>query len=987
MKRLSGVKRSAKTISICGLLIIFLIGSQNLFAQSFSMANGRNHPELNWKMAETEHFIIGYPKHIEGIEAEAASIAEETYDVLSELFNVEFDHKIRIFLSDEDEIANGFAVPFGHEYTDIWVHHNDYAEGWTGEEKWMRKVLSHELAHIFHFQATESTIGLMSQIFSNPMPRFWTEGLAQYTTETWDSQRGDRWLRLAVFDDQLSYGDGKWHQNGRLLYAVGNAQTRFLADQYGDKAIAELLAKKDTTLGIITSHDFYDAFKEVTDESYSDFNDRWRKHMNIYYNTLASGMERTDSLGKTLEMPGTYFYDLKRNPVLEDSVWAVQLLPSLERPVRRLVIYQNKDQEKELEVIDEGGFNRGMSWSKNGEKLIYSKKVRGEYGSILNDLFLYDKKSDKTKQITHSARAVYPAFGSDDQTLFFVKSESGVSNLFEMNLETEEKKQLTQYENDAQIVSVAYNGKRNELYYSLFDETGDRRLKRYSLDEEQSFDLLNLEDNRFVMVSPDGDEIAYTSLRDNVTNVFQYDLENDTERRVTNVFTGAELYDWIPAEADSLEDHLIVQSTERKEKEHFYAIKSDRTPWNREVTLDSAYTSWMVKRPDKEIPSQIAPDSSLITDRYNYSGLKELTHGASAVFPLWDEGSFGIAGLTMFTDPLGKHTISAGGFASFTNFANDSYGVISYINRQLYPTISFTGFQLPGAFTFYGSEYLVERQRGAEVGVYWPLNLSQSYAGSGFFGAFGYTHANPLNENDFTNIVNLPQPQTYDQTQWSLGWQYKKQRPYRWNIINPLDGFGVKTQVMGATDIFGTEVSYTTADLSAFTVLPGLGTQRFYLYGRAQAQFGDPLPQQRIGFTKYDNIAPAVATQQQPYIFNLSDRVRGYRSFIMGEQVLFGTLEYRSPFLPGLATKILGLVELGRTDLALFADAGWVGNVQFSSPDAPDTRLGTGLEVKNVLSLFGVEILQSVGWGFPYDKLFDLDEVDLYYRVRASVAF
>jgi outer membrane protein assembly factor BamA len=235
--------------------------------------------------------------------------------------------------------------------------------------------------------------------------------------------------------------------------------------------------------------------------------------------------------------------------------------------------------------------------------------------------------------------------------------------------------------------------------------------------------------------------------------------------------------------------------------------------------------------------------------------------------------------------------------------------------------------------------------------------------------------------------VNLPQPQTYDQTQWSLGWQYKKQRPYRWNIINPLDGFGVKTQVMGATDIFGTEVSYTTADLSAFTVLPGLGTQRFYLYGRAQAQFGDPLPQQRIGFTKYDNIAPAVATQQQPYIFNLSDRVRGYRSFIMGEQVLFGTLEYRSPFLPGLATKILGLVELGRTDLALFADAGWVGNVQFSSPDAPDTRLGTGLEVKNVLSLFGVEILQSVGWGFPYDKLFDLDEVDLYYRVRASVAF
>lgn len=969
------------------LLLLTLTDSQSLYAQSFSMTNGRNHPELSWKVAETEHFIIGYPEHIEGIEEEAAAIAEETYDVLSDLLNVTFDHKIRIFLSDEDEIANGFAVPFGREYTDIWVHHNEYAEGWTGNEKWMRKVLSHELAHIFHFQATESTIGLMSQIFSNPMPRFWTEGLAQYTTEKWDSERGDRTLRLAVFDDQLSYTDGKWHQNGRLLYALGNAQTRFLADEYGDEAIAELLAKKDTTFGIITTHDFYDAFEEVTEESYSEFNDRWRKHMNIYYNTLASGMERTDSLGKPLSLTGTYYYDLKRNPMLKDSLWAVHLLPSLERPVRRLVIYRNKKEETTAEIIDEGGFNRGMSWSRDGSKLVYSKKVRGNYGSILNDLFIYNRQKDKKKQITFSARAVYPVFGSDNETIYFVKSERGVANLHQMDLKTKEMTQLTSYENDAQIVSLAFNDKRNELYYSLFDEAGTRRLKRYSLDQNTSSDLINVQDNRFVVVSPDGDEIAYTSLRDDVPNVFRYHLDEDTERRVTNVFTGAMLHDWTATEADTLGDQLIVQSTERKEKEYIYAVSPDRKPFSRSVSLDSAYTTWTTVRPEPEIPSQIAPDPSLITERYNYRPLQELTHGATALFPLWDEGSFGLAGLTLWTDPLGKHTITAGGFASMTNFSDDSYGVISYINGQLYPTISVTGFQLPGAFTFYGSDYLVERQRGVEVSAFWPLNLKQSYASSGFYGALGYTHSEPLNEEDFTGITALPLPQAYDQTQWNIGWQFKKQRPYRWNVINPLDGFGLKGQLYGATDVTGTDASYSTIDLSAFTLLPGLGTQRFYLYGRAQAQFGDPLPQQRIGFTKYDNVAPAIATQQQPYLLNLADRVRGYRSFIMGEQVVFGTIEYRSPFLPGLATQILGIIELGRTDLALFADAGWVGNVQFSSPEAEETRLGTGLEVKNVLSLFGVDILQSVGWGYPYDHILDEDNLDLYYRIRASVAF
>src|SRR6056297_305024 len=158
---------------------LFLALPVLLQAQGFNSLNGRNHPELKWRAAETRHFKIMYPRHLQGIENEAAAIAEETYKALSENLEVTFNRKIRIYLSDEDEIANGFAVPIGKAYTDIWVNVNDYADSFTGREKWLRKVIAHELAHIFHFEAVESNMGLWQFAVADPLPRFFTEGLAQ----------------------------------------------------------------------------------------------------------------------------------------------------------------------------------------------------------------------------------------------------------------------------------------------------------------------------------------------------------------------------------------------------------------------------------------------------------------------------------------------------------------------------------------------------------------------------------------------------------------------------------------------------------------------------------------------------------------------------------------------------------------------------------------------------------------------------------------
>ena len=109
------------------LLLAALLVAPAASAQvGFSLSNNRNHPELRWVVAATEHFEIVYPERLAGIEAQVAPVAEATFDAVTANLGdgapVRFDDPIRVYLSDEDEIANGFAVNVGASgFTNIWV--------------------------------------------------------------------------------------------------------------------------------------------------------------------------------------------------------------------------------------------------------------------------------------------------------------------------------------------------------------------------------------------------------------------------------------------------------------------------------------------------------------------------------------------------------------------------------------------------------------------------------------------------------------------------------------------------------------------------------------------------------------------------------------------------------------------------------------------------------------------------------------------------
>ena len=977
------------TLTVLAVLALSaLVVPRSAAPQGFSMVSGRNHPELTWRVATTEHFKIAFPTHLEHIASEAAPIAEASYRVLSANLGVTFDERIRIYLSDEDEITNGFAVRIGSGYTNIWVHQND-PYPWTGREKWLRHVLAHELAHIFHYRAVRSNAGWLQFLLANPLPRFWAEGLAQYQTETWNAQRGDRALRTAVLDDRLSYTDGRSIRNGQLLYAVGNSQVRYFASQHGDSALRNLLAYREPRLlGLFRVHDFGSAFRETIDTSYRDFYDAWRRHVNVYYNTIAGQMEPLDSLETDpLTLPGQYLYDVQYDP--DTSHVAILSIQSVRRPVRRLQVVERET--RQIRTVAEGNIRAPLAWSQDGGRLAYSRLGRARHGSMINDLYVVDAAGGGEQRLTRNRRATSPSFSPDGSRIAFAASMSGTANVYVLDLEEGSEHQVTDFTGDVQIGSVSWSPVADRIAFSVFDAEGRRDVMLVEVASGEVHAVAaGPTDERMPVWRPDGRSIAYTSFLDDVPNAFVYHLDTEDHDRVTFLALGAVATDWLPADSAYADGTLVLISNASKEGDRAFRIPAARRVQATTVALPEPYAAWTSHRPPHTVDAQIPPDPSLINSIEGYRPLRNVSHAASLALPYYDSADdWGIFGFTSWVEPLGKHVFAALGALSVRAPREHSFFLASYVNNQLYPSIALTGYRFPGSTRVYGDAVLVEEYTGADVTVRWPLDWRpRPYTGTTLGVRIGVAAYEPLNLTEIRNDLGfLPQPEGGEQADLTVGFVRKRLRPYADNVVHPLDGRGLRVLVTAAGPILGTEREFIRGDIGTYfvfgrSVLPAL--HRILLYGRLQAQVGSSFPQDYLGFSKYDDVQVDLPGIER-VLTGDAERVRGYRRYGLGNRLMFGSLEYRIPLLPSLETRLLGIISLGATTVAGFADAGAVWT-DAAIEDA-DRRLGVGFEFKNALRIGRLfDVAHAIGWGWPLVEHEDGD-AELYYRIRMALPF
>jgi Tol biopolymer transport system component len=524
-----------------------------------------NNTSLNWKTIETDHFRVHFHQGAEWTAGQAAQIAEEVYPFITGLYQHEPNDKVDLIIKDTEDYANGAAFFYDNKM-EIWATNLEF--GFRGTTRWLRNVITHEFAHMVNIQAAmkfsrrvpalylqwidfekekrpDVLSGYPTNIFSYPIageivPPWFAEGTAQYMspskqTDCWDTHR-DMILRSAVLEDNmLTYDEmgffGKNGLEGEQVYDHGYGLTRFIAEQYGAEALRDII----NALSSVTRLTMDSALKQVVGKDGQTLYDEWRLWMLDRYQSQAAPIQA----------------NLREGKVIADGGF-MTIAPVFSPDGKQIVFLSNKDRDYailSLWRMDANGGNRKLlkpgvssraAWTPDGSKLVYSKKEKiDRFGSVVNDLYMYDFAAKKEKQLTHGLRAGDAAVSPDGNQIVCVVNGDGSHKMVAMDLDGQNVHDLFLPDKGTQLYRPVFSPDGGRVMFSIFVD-GTRDIAVISSDGTGFAHLLSTQnDERDPAWSPDGKSILFASDRTGVFNIYQKDLTTGRADQLTNVIGGA----------------------------------------------------------------------------------------------------------------------------------------------------------------------------------------------------------------------------------------------------------------------------------------------------------------------------------------------------------------------------------------------------------------------------------------------------------------
>ncbi|HCQ39348.1 MAG TPA: hypothetical protein DIV39_09365 [Verrucomicrobiales bacterium] len=154
-------------------------------------------------------------------------------------------------------------------------------------------------------------------------------------------------------------------------------------------------------------------------------------------------------------------------------------------------------------------------------------------GNLTAKLVIRNLEERKDVYITHSGRGGTrsPVFTPDSKRVVYAFAETGPQQLWSVQVDGKEKKQLTQCEGVSNWPSFTPDGKR-----IIFSNSRENNYEIYSMSADGT-DEKRLTENTIMdirpVVSPDGSQIAFTSTRDGGYNVYVMKIDGTNVRALT----------------------------------------------------------------------------------------------------------------------------------------------------------------------------------------------------------------------------------------------------------------------------------------------------------------------------------------------------------------------------------------------------------------------------------------------------------------------
>ncbi len=558
--------KSKKKLVIFFIIVLFYVFSNAQY--QFFPYYGKNKIQIGkqWYVYETKHFKFNfYTKHLEILNFSVID-AEDAYSKLSEFLGFSPEKKIPILLyqSHKDfEMTNlypsavpepvmGFSEPIGNRV----VIPAEYPPSV------LRHLITHELTHIFQFNLL---YGRHRQSFSSffHLPLWIMEGFAEFIPGEWDPI-SLMIVRDAVVTGQIpqltKYGDLRYNTaSSRSPYDFGHLVYDYLYKEYGRTG----LRKFWWNLKRFSFFRGKGIFKETFNLEYNVFNSKFERYLRKRFKKFfGRGLPGDYGLRISPEYPYSQVYSFSVSPSGETAAivtanykkyaLTISLLDLKNGKVYKDITpgYSSKFENLYLKFSPEDG--KSIVWDSKGDYIAFFGRYNYDYyllfyssiGKFLKrvklknlhepsgieispddkylvfsairdakrDLFLYRINDGKITRLTNSIDYEFSAsFSKDGKYIVFDRMIGRYHQLFLLNLETKEEKQLT-FEKTYHINPV-FKDEKNILF-------------SYYYKDAYNLAILNIETGKIKILTNLSTGVFYPQIKNNNIYYLGYSHNN-----------------------------------------------------------------------------------------------------------------------------------------------------------------------------------------------------------------------------------------------------------------------------------------------------------------------------------------------------------------------------------------------------------------------------------------------------------------------------
>ncbi len=528
------------------LTILLFVPSAD--AQYFGQ-NRVQYEVFDFKTLETEHFVFHFYPEEEAAVRDAARMAERWYDRHTQVFLHSFDEKKPILFYANDA-----------DFQQTNVAQRQPSQGTGGLTEPLRErvvmplatsygetdhVLGHELVHSFQFDLALNDEN--SQIQLRNLPLWLVEGMAEYLSVGRRSSHTAMWMRDAVRRDDMPAFDDLANPREYFPYRYGHAYLSYVAGKYGDQAVTDLF-KTGGSSGLKK------AYPRLFGVSADSLTREWAAATREAYRPLMADRTAPDSLGETVLSP-------------EMDAGRTNVAPTLSPDGRYVAFISERDlfqfnlfvaDAETGEVIAElersgttGHFNAlrfissAGTWSPDGRRLAFVTSAEGD-----NQITIWNVQTEEIERsfkVKGVNALTNPAWSPGGDRLAFSGTDGGVSDLYVLDLESRQVRQLT----DDRYADLQPTWSPDGETLAFTTDRAETDLDQLTASKHMDLGLVDVASGEITVrdpfgdalhhnpqFSPDGRSLYFISDQDGFKDVYRLERASGERRRVTHLKTG-----------------------------------------------------------------------------------------------------------------------------------------------------------------------------------------------------------------------------------------------------------------------------------------------------------------------------------------------------------------------------------------------------------------------------------------------------------------